>query len=119
MMSDEKELTKVHLNLPNHRAVGGESVQLDLIDLLETAMPPSGGSHCHWAMISHGNGLLILRPAVASERPAKWYLEDGVVVPSPCFDASSRIRSRGARPGHILGSFLMNALASSVRALNC
>ena len=59
MMSDEEELTKVHLNLPNHRAVGSESV------------------------------------------------------------SSSRIRSRGARPGHILGSFQMNALASSVRALNC
>ena len=39
MMGDDEELTKVHLNLPNHRAAGGESVQLDLIDLLETAMP--------------------------------------------------------------------------------
>ena len=59
MMSDEEELTKVHLNLPHHRAVGGESVQLDLIDLLETAMPrgnPKRWEYSHRPMISHGNG---------------------------------------------------------------
>jgi hypothetical protein len=48
--------------------------------VLETAVPP--GNPEWWEPLSSGREFprewaLILRPAVSSERPAKWYLEDG------------------------------------------
>jgi hypothetical protein len=61
---------------------GHPQVLSQLIDrgLLETAMPR--GTPEWWEPLSSGHDFppewaLILRPAVASERPAKWYLEDG------------------------------------------